>query len=143
MVYILPLEWPCNIPEVYKVPRLWRRVYYSEKNDVPAVTRKSAGLFNFLKEYLLYRYYNKWSFILTHLILMHPRMLCIKFCWNDTEVLWILSAIFLYFSITGIFSWKGVWSFFFTILIPFLKDALCQVRIKLTNGFGDVNNVFL
>ena len=42
MVYILPLEWRCKIPEVYKVPRLWRRVYYSEKNDVPAVTRKSA-----------------------------------------------------------------------------------------------------
>ena len=41
-VYFLPLEWPCKIPEVYKAPRLWRRVYYSEKNGVPAVTQKSA-----------------------------------------------------------------------------------------------------
>ena len=41
-VYILPLEWPCKIWKVYKAPRLWRLVYYSEKNGVPAVTRKSA-----------------------------------------------------------------------------------------------------
>ena len=30
------------IPEVYKDSRFWRRVYYSEKNGVPAVTRKTA-----------------------------------------------------------------------------------------------------
>ena len=41
-VYILPLEWPCKIPEEYKAPRLCRRVYYSENNGVPAVTRTPA-----------------------------------------------------------------------------------------------------
>ena len=41
-VYILPLDWPGIIPEVYKAPRLWRRIHYSEKKGVPAVTRKTA-----------------------------------------------------------------------------------------------------
>ena len=41
-VNILPLDWPCKIPEVYKARRFWRRVYYLEKNGVPAVTLKSA-----------------------------------------------------------------------------------------------------
>ena len=41
-VYILPLEWPCKMPEVYKAPKLLRRVYYLDKNGVPAVTQKSA-----------------------------------------------------------------------------------------------------
>ena len=42
-VYILLLDWPCKIPcKVYKASRLRRLVYYSKKNSVPAVTRKSA-----------------------------------------------------------------------------------------------------
>ena len=31
IVFILSLNWPCKIREVYTAPRFWRRVYYSEK----------------------------------------------------------------------------------------------------------------
>ena len=114
MVYILPLEWPCKIPEVYKVPRLWRRVYYSEKTDVPAVTRKSA--IGSGEEFVIFERNICYIDIFTNSpSFKHTWFSCVQGCFVSSFVEMtqrfyrILSANFLYFSITGISSWKRDW----------------------------------
>ena len=87
-VYLLPFEWPCKIPEVYKAPRLWRCVYYREKNSVPAVTRMSA-IHVFKKKWILFCITLKKSDVrqfLYKLYLIYELCFNFRFCFFENQL---------------------------------------------------------
>ena len=85
-----------------------------------------SGEEEFLISSMYFRYFviislwkKAWTFILTNLNLLHPRMLCAKFGWNWPSGSWeedflILSMYFRYFVIIS--PWKRTWPFICTNL---------------------------
>ena len=75
-----------------------------------------------------------WPFIWINLNLLHPRMLCAKFGWNwpsgSGEILNIILHSRYYLPLE-----QGVALYLNKLDSPSSKDALCQVRLKLTQWF--------
>ena len=91
-----------------------------------------------------------WPFIWRNLKLLHPKMLCAKFSWNQfsgsgEKDFKILSMHFRYYVIIN--CKKDVTLQFKNIESPSTKDALCQVLLKLALWFWrkilNFINVFL